>query len=54
MKNNEEELTKFNDLVNMFLAFLLDKAKGRHIMIILYWINTTDDLLNFRRQDIKK
>ena len=51
---NEEELTKLNDLTNMFLVFAEDEAKERHVMTMQDWINATDDLLKFRRKDILK
>ena len=47
---NEEELTKLNDLTNIFLVFAEDEAKERHVMTMQDWINTTDDLLKFRRK----
>ena len=51
---NEEELNKLNDLTNMFLVFAEDEAKERHIMTMQNWINTTDDLLKFRRKSVLK
>ena len=49
---NEEELTKLNDLTNIFLVFAEDEAKERHVMTMQDWINATDDLLKFRRKKI--
>ena len=49
---NEEELTKLNDLTNIFLVFAEDEAKERHIMTMQDWINATDDLLKFRRKKV--
>ena len=51
---NEEELSKLNDLTNMFLVFAEDEAKERHIMTMKDWINATDDLLKFRRKQVLK
>ena len=51
---NEEELNKLNDLTNIFLVFAEDEAKERHVMTMQDWINSTDDLLKFRRKDILK
>ena len=51
---NEEELTKLNDLTNMFLVFAEDEAKERHVMTMQDWINATDDLLKFRRKNVLK
>ena len=50
----EEELTKLNDLTNMFLVFAEDEAKERHVMTMQDWINATDDLLKFRRKNVLK
>lgn len=49
---NEEELTKLNDITNLFLVFAEDEAKERHIMTMNDWINSTDDLLKFRHKEI--
>ena len=49
---NEEELSKLNDLTNIFLVFAEDEAKERHIMTMQDWINATDDLLKFRRKKV--
>ena len=49
---NEEELTKLNDLTNIFLVFAEDEAKERHVMTMQDWINVTDDLLKFRRKKV--
>ena len=49
---NEEELTKLNDLTNIFLVFAEDEAKEKHVMTMQDWINATDDLLKFRRKKI--
>lgn len=49
---NEEELTKLNDLTNLFLVFAEDEAKERHIMTMQDWIDATDNLLKFRRKNI--
>ena len=49
---NEEELTKLNDLTNIFLVFAEDEAKERHVMTMQDWINATDDLLEFRRKKV--
>ena len=49
---NQEELEKLNDLTNIFLVFVEDEAKERHIMTMQDWINATDDLLTFRRKKI--
>lgn len=51
---NKEELNKLNDLTNMFLVFAEDEAKERHVMTMKDWINSTDDLLKFRRKQILK
>ena len=51
---NEEELTKLNDLTNMFLVFAEDEAKERHVMTMQNWLDATDDLLKFRRKGILK
>lgn len=50
----EEELSKLNDLTNMFLVFAEDEAKERHIMTMNDWIKATDDLLQFRQKQILK
>ena len=49
---SEEELNKLNDLTNMFLVFAEDEAKERHVMTMQDWINSTDDLLKFRRKKV--
>ena len=49
---NEEELTKLNDLTNIFLVFAKDEAKERHVMTMQDWIDATDDLLKFRRKKV--
>ena len=49
---NEEELTKLNDLTNIFLVFAEDEAKERHVMTMQDWIDATDDLLKFRRKKV--
>lgn len=49
---NEEELNKLNDLTNIFLVFAEDEAKEKHIMTMKDWINSTDDLLKFRRKNV--
>lgn len=49
---NEDELTKLNDLTNIFLVFAEDEAKERHVMTMQDWINATDDLLKFRRKKV--
>ena len=49
---NEEELKKLNDLTNFFIVFAEDEAKERHIMTMQNWIDSTDDLLKFRRKKI--
>ena len=38
----------------MFLVFVEDEAKERHIMTMNDWIKVTDDLLQFRRKQILK
>ncbi len=38
----------------MFLIFAEDEAKERHVMTMQDWINSTDDLLKFRRKNILK
>ncbi len=48
----EEELSKLNDLTNLFLVFAEDEAKERHVMTMQNWIDATDDLLTFRRKKI--
>ena len=50
----EEELTKLNDLTNLFLVFAEDEAKERHVMTMQDWLDATDDLLKFRRKGILK
>lgn len=49
---NEEEINKLNDLTNMFLVFAEDEAKERHVMTMQDWIDTTDNLLKFRRKNV--
>ena len=49
---NEEELSKLNDLTNIFLVFAEDEAKERHVMTMQNWITATDDLLKFRRKKV--
>ena len=49
---NEEELKKLKDLTNLFLTFAEDEAKQRHVMTMKDWINTTDELLKFRRKEV--
>ena len=49
---NEDEITKLNDLTNVFLVFVEDEAKDRHVMTMQDWINATDDLLIFRRKNV--
>lgn len=46
----EEELTKLNNLTNIFLIFAEDEAKERHVMTMKDWIQATDDLIKFRRK----
>ena len=48
----EEELSKLNDLTNLFLVFAEDEAKERHVMTMKNWIDATDDLLKFRRKKV--
>lgn len=48
----EEELSKLNDLTNLFLVFAEDEAKERHVMTMRNWIDATDDLLKFRRKRV--
>ena len=48
----EEELTKLNNLTNIFLIFAEDEAKERHVMTMKDWIQATDDLLKFRRKKV--
>ena len=48
----EEELSKLNDLTNLFLVFAEDEVKERHVMTMKNWIDTTDDLLKFRRKKV--
>ena len=49
---NEEEITKLNDLTNMFLVFAEDEAKDRQVMTMQDWIDATDNLLKFRRKNV--
>ncbi|MDD2435068.1 MAG: RhuM family protein [Bacilli bacterium] len=49
---NKEELTKLNELTNLFLIFAEDEARERRIMTMKDWINATDDLLKFRRKEV--
>ena len=49
---NEEELSRLNDLTNMFIVFAEDEAKERHIMTMQDWIEATDNLLKFRRKKV--
>ena len=49
---NEEELTKLNDLTNIFLVFAEDEAKERHVMTMQDWINELDAFLKMTRKDI--
>ena len=49
---NEEELSRLNDLTNIFIVFAEDEAKERHIMTMQDWIEATDDLLKFRRKKV--
>lgn len=49
---NQDEITKLNNLTNMFLVFAEDEAKEKHVMTMQDWINATDDLLKFRRKNI--
>lgn len=51
---NDEELSKLNDLTNMFLVFAEDEAKERHIMTMQNWIDAVDNLLKFRRKKVLK
>ena len=51
---NEEEMSKLNNLTNMFLVFAEDEAKERHVMTMQDWIDATDDLLKFRKKDVLK
>ena len=48
----KEELSKLNDLTNLFLVFAEDEAKERHVMTMKNWIDATDDLLKFRRKKV--
>ena len=48
----EEEISKLNDLTNMFLVFAEDEAKERHVMTMQDWIDATDNLLKFRRKNV--
>ena len=48
----EEELSKLNDLTNLFLVFAEDEAKERHVMTMQNWIDATNDLLKFRRKKV--
>ena len=49
---NEEELSRLNDLTNIFIVFAEDEAKERHIMTMQDWIEATDNLLKFRRKKV--
>ena len=49
---NEEEISKLNDLTNMFLVFAEDEAKERHVMTMNDWIDATNNLLKFRRKNV--
>ena len=49
---NEEEISKLNDLTNIFLVFAEAEAKERHIMTMQDWIDATDNLLKFRRKNV--
>ena len=49
---NEKELSKLKDLTNMFLVFAEDEAKERHLMTMKDWIESTDNLLRFRRKKV--
>ena len=49
---NEEEISKLNDLTNMFLVFAEDEAKERHVMTMNDWIDATNNLLRFRRKNV--
>ena len=49
---NKEELTRLNDLTNIFLVFAEDEAHERHIMTMQDWIDATDELLKFRRKKL--
>ena len=49
---NEEEISKLNDLTNIFLVFAEDEAKERHVMTMQDWIDAIDDLLKFRRKKV--
>ena len=49
---NEEELNKLKKLTNIFLVFAEDEAKEKHVMTMKDWINSTDDLLKFRRKKV--
>ena len=49
---NEEELSRLNDLTNIFIVFAEDEAKERHIMTMQNWIEATDNLLKFRRKKV--
>lgn len=49
---NEKEISKLKDLTNMFLVFAEDEAKERHLMTMKDWIESTDNLLRFRRKKV--
>ena len=49
---NEKKLSKLKDLTNMFLVFAEDEAKERHLMTMKDWIESTDNLLRFRRKKV--
>lgn len=49
---SKEELSKLNDLTNIFLVFAEDEAKQRHVMTMKDWIDATNDLLKFRRKKV--
>lgn len=49
---NEEELQNLKDLTNIFLVFAEDEAKQKHVMTMKDWIDSVDELLQFRKKDV--
>ena len=51
---NNEEISKLNNLTNLFLDIAEDEAKEQRVITMQNWIDITDDLLKYRKKDVLK
>lgn len=49
---NKEEITKLNNLTNLFLEIAEEEAREQKIMTMQKWIEVADDLLKYRKKNI--